>query len=210
MKRRLLLTLPALALPALAGGCSVLPSRPYLETRRYPLEPRRPASAPRQGAPRGAILLRTLRAGPGMEVRGLRRLRADGTLEVAFYDEWLAPPADLVEAALREWLIASRAFSAVAAPGSRLSTPLILEAGIITLQAEPTQARAAMTGLLLAEGVGLADPRVLAQRRMEAVVPLPAEVPPAAQAAGMQAALGQLFGEMEAWLVSSVPEMRRR
>jgi cholesterol transport system auxiliary component len=205
MKRRLLLTLPLLA-----GGCSVLPSRPYLETRRYSLEPRRPASASRAGAPRGPILVRTLRSGPGMEVRGLRRVLPDGTLDVGFYDEWLAPPADLVEAALREWLIASGAFSAVTAPGSRLSTPFILEAEIVALQAEPSQARASMTALLLGESAGLGDPRVLAQRRLEALVPLPAEATPAAQAAGMQAALGQLFTELEAWLVSSVPEIRRR
>lgn len=205
MTRRLFLTLPLLA-----AACSVLPDRPYLETRRYPLEPRRPASAPRVRAPRGAILLRTLRSGPGMEVRGLRRLRPDGTLDVAFYDEWLAPPADLVESALRQWLVASGAFSAVAAPGSRLSTPYILEAEIIALQAEPTQARAGMTALLLVESDGMADPRVLAQRRLEALVPLETEATPAAQAAGMQAALAQLFTELEAWLVSSVPENRRR
>jgi hypothetical protein len=210
MKRRLFL-----AVPLLAGGCSLLPSRPYLETRRYPLEPRRPASAPRARAPRGAILVRTLRAGPGMEVRGLRRVRPDGTLDVGFYDEWLAPPADLVESALREWLIASGAFSAVAAPGSRLSTPFILEAELVALQAEPTQARASMTALLLSSaGELLADPRVLAQRRLEAVVPLPADASsgatPAAQAAGMQAAVAQLFAELESWLVSSVPEIRRR
>ncbi len=205
MKRRLLLTLPLLA-----GGCSVLPDRPYLETRRYPLEPRRPASMRRAGAPRGAILLRTLRSGPGMEVRGLRRVNPDGTLNVGFYDEWLAPPVDLVESALREWLIASGTFTAVAAPGSRLSTPLVLEAELVSLQAEPTQARAGMTALLLAESVGIADPRVLAQRRLEAVVPLPADATPADQAAGMQAALGKLFAELESWLVSRVPEIRRR
>lgn len=205
MKRRLFL-----AMPVLAGGCSVLPSRPYLETRRYALEPRRPASAPRAGAPRGAILLRTLRSGPGMEVRGLRRVNPDGTLSVAFYDEWLAPPTDLVESALREWLIASGAFSAVAAPGSRLSTRFILEAELVALQAEPNQARASMTALLLTDGELLGDPRVLAQRRLEAVVPLPADATPAAQAAGMQAAVAQLFAELESWLVSSVPEIRRR
>lgn len=205
MNRRLLLTLPLLA-----GGCSVLPSRPYLETRRYALEPRRPADAPRRAPPRGAILLRTLRSGPGMEGRGLRRVRPDGTLDVAFYDEWLAPPVDLVESALREWLIASGAFTAVAAPGSRLSTPYILEAELVALQAEPGQARAGMTALLLAEGVGLADPRVLAQRRLEARVPLPAEATVAAQAAGMQEALGRLFVELEAWLVGSLPPGRGR
>lgn len=205
MKRRLLL-----ALPLLGAGCSVLPSRPYLETQRYPLEPRRPASARRTGTPRGAILLRTLRSGPGMEVRGLRRVNPDGTLGIGFYDEWLAPPAELVESALREWLIASGAFAAVAAPGSRLSTPFILEAELVTLQAEPTRARAGMTALLLAGAEGLNDPRVLAQRRLEATVPLRAESTPADQAAAMQAAVGQLFGELEAWVVSRIPENRRR
>jgi len=205
MKRRLLLSLPLLA-----GGCSVLPSRPYLETTLYPLEPRRPPSAPRAGTPRGALLLRTLRAGPGMEARGLRRLLPNGTLDVAFYDEWMAPPVELVESALREWLIASGAFSAVTAPGSRLPARFVLEGEVIALQAEPGQARASMSALLLTGDEGLSEPRVLAQRRLVALVPLPADATPAAQAAGMQAAVAQLFAELEAWLVSRVPEMRRR
>lgn len=205
MKRRFLLSLPLLA-----GGCSILPSRPFLETRRYALSPQRPASTARAGAPRGAILLRTLRSGPGMETRGLRRVTPEGTLDIAFYDEWLAPPADLVEAAMREWLIASGRFTAVTAPGSRLRTTQILEAELITLQAEPGQARAGMTALLLADGENLGEPRVLAQRRLEATAPLPAQATPVAQAAGMQAALAQLLAELESWLVSSVQENRRR
>jgi len=145
-----------------------------------------------------------------MEGRGLRRLLPNGTLDVAFYDEWMAPPVELVESALREWLIASGAFSAVTAPGSRLPARFVLEGEVIALQAEPGQARASMSALLLTGDEGLSEPRVLAQRRLVALVPLPADATPAAQAAGMQAAVAQLFAELEAWLVSRVPEMRRR
>ncbi len=53
MTRRLMLIAPF----ALAA-CSVLPDRPYVETRRFPLEPRRDAP-PRTGRGRRTLLVRT-------------------------------------------------------------------------------------------------------------------------------------------------------
>ncbi len=79
MNRRLALLL--LSLP----GCSVLPDRPYIEARRFPLDATRPANAPRRTGGTAALLVRDMRAGPGMDQRGLRSLRADGTLAVAPY-----------------------------------------------------------------------------------------------------------------------------
>ncbi|WP_424810546.1 ABC-type transport auxiliary lipoprotein family protein [Roseococcus sp. YIM B11640] len=198
MNRRALLIVPLLS------GCSVLPDRPYIETRRYALDPERPSSAPRAARARGVLLVRTLRAGPGMETRGLRLLRPDGTLGSTFYDEWLAPPAELAENALRQWLIASGIFTAVTAPGSRLTATVVLEAGLVTLQAEPGQARAAMSALLLGQASGIGDPRVLAQRPFEATSPLPPEASAVQQAAAMQAALGVVFTQLERWIASNV------
>jgi len=198
-----------LALAPLLAGCSVVPDRPFIATRRFPLAPTRPVGRPRAGGTRPALLMRTMRAAAGLEERGLRRVRADGTLDLAFYDEWLAPPADLAEAALREWLVASRSFAAVAAPGTRLSTPLILEPQLVVLQTEPGLARAGVGLLLLGERDGGA-PRVIGQRRMEATVPLAADADAAAQAAAMQAALGQVFAEMESWFTASIPATQRR
>ncbi len=197
------------------GGCSVLPDRPFVPTRRHALSPPRPPGMPQVRNTGQVLLLRTLRAAPGQEVRGLRRIRPDGTLDIAFYEEWLAPPAELAEAALRQWLIAGGGFSAVAAPGTRLATPLILEAELTALEALPGAgtARASVAALLLRESGGLAEARVVAQRSFTATAPLAranAEDAGLVQAAAMSEALGRAFAEMEGWIVSSVAETRRR
>jgi cholesterol transport system auxiliary component len=201
-----------LALPFALGGCSVLPDRPYVETRRHPLAPARAGGPAASGSGR-VLLLRSLRAAPGLGSRGLRRVRADSTLDIAFYDEWLAPPAELAEQALREWLIASGLFAAVAAPGTRLRTPLILEAELTALEFRLAEgeARATLAALLLREGEGLAEARVIGQRLASGHgrAPTAGEAPALAQAAAMTAALEAAFRDLEAWLVSLVPDMRR-
>ena len=213
-RRAALLGVPLLGVLAL-GGCSVLPDRPFVPTRRHALTPPRPPGMPPAPGTGQVLLLRGLRAAPGQEVRGLRRIRPDGTLDVAFYEEWLAPPAELAEAALRQWLIASGGFSAVAAPGTRLATPLILEAELTALEALPGAgtARAGLAALLLRESGPLSEAQVLTQRSFTATTPLPpstAEDAGLAQANAMTAALGNVFAEVERWLVSNVQQTRRR
>jgi len=197
MKRRL-----ALGLPLLAGGCSILPDRPFIESQRFALEPRR--AGPPGPRMRQALLLRTMRAAPGLEQRGLRRLRPDSSVEVAPYEDWLAPPADLAELALRQWLVTSGRFTAVTAPGSRLTTSLILETELLILQIEGGRARAALAALLLMQGGTLGDPRPLGQITVEAGIPLVAGANASAQAAAMQAALGRALADLESWLVSVI------
>jgi len=202
MKRRLIL-----AFPLSLAGCSVLPDRPFIESRRFVLDPRR--EGPSAERPRQAILLRSMRAAPGLEQRGLRRLRADGRLEVAPYEEWLAPPAELAEQALRQWLVASGRFSAVTAPGSRLETSLILETELLALEIGPEGARAAMAVLLLTRASGLGEPRPIGQTRLESVIAVPSSAvggdpAVAIRAVAMQAALGRVLSDLESWIVSRV------
>ncbi|MDO9709059.1 ABC-type transport auxiliary lipoprotein family protein [Paracraurococcus lichenis] len=213
MTRRALLALAA-ALPA----CSVLPERPYQEPQRFVLAPERPAM-PAPGRPavpaparRGPVLLlRTLRAAPGLEQRGLRVLGPAGVVTYEFWSEWTAPPADLAEEALRRWLVASGRFGAVTAPGSRLRSDLILEGELTRLQAEPANglARAALSALLLADGTG--ESRVLGQFLVEGTAALPGgprgdgRIVPAEAAAAMTAALGTAFGRLEGALAGSIP-----
>lgn len=197
MKRRL-----ALGLPLLAGGCSILPDRPFIESQRFGLEPRR--SGPPGARTRQALLLRTMRAAPGLEARGLRRLLPDGSVSLAPYEEWLAPPAELAELALRQWLVASGRFTAVTAPGSRLATHLILETELLILQIEPSSARAGLAALLLAQGVELGAPRPLGQTTVEARFSLEGRTSAAVQAGAMQAALGQALADLESWIVSLI------
>lgn len=164
MNRRMVLTAPLLL-----AACSVLPQHPYVERRQWPLDPRRPTVLPPR--PDGAVLLvRTLRAGPGLESRGFRRLRSDGSVRTDPYEEWLVPPAEAVETALRDWLAASGLFAAVVAPGSRLPAGLVLEASLDALVAEPGRLRIAL-GLVLLSSRERITP--LLQREVSADAPLP-------------------------------------
>jgi ABC-type uncharacterized transport system auxiliary subunit len=192
-----------LLLPLALGACgSILPDRPNVPVRRYGLAPRRPSvGSPRRGAP--VLLLRAVRAVPGLQDLGLRRARPDGSYDIAPYEEWIAPPAQLAEAALRSWLGASGLYSAVIAPGSRAEPSLVLEAQLTALEAAPPagEARAALAGVLLREE-RLAS-RVLTPFDVSATVPLAQEAEAPAQAAAMEAALGQAFGRLEAVLAGA-------
>lgn len=202
MKRRMMLALPAcLVLPA----CSVLPDRPYIETQRYPLAPRRPTGARRTG--REILLIRDMRAGPGMDMRGLRGIRADGTLTTAPYAEWAALPAEAAEAALRAWLLESGLFGAVAAPGSRLTHTLVLETELLSLEQDtPGSARASLSALLLVDST-LGNNRVLGQVVAHGAAPVNGPGS-ASAAAGMVAALGAALGELESALAGLLPLRR--
>jgi ABC-type uncharacterized transport system auxiliary subunit len=193
MTRRLLLIAP-LALAA----CSVLPDRPYVETRRFPLEPRRDAP-PRTGRGRRSLLVRTIRAGAGMETRSLRTIRPDGTESLDFYAEWAAPPAEAAEQALRRWLLESRLFSAILAPGSRLAPDFVLEGELTRLAADQGAgvARAEMTLLLVDERNGS---RLVGQMVSAGTAPLASgTAPPTPEQAaeGMVVALGNALASLE-------------
>jgi len=151
-----------LSAPLLASACSVLPDRPYQEITRYALEPRRQGEGWR-GKGRRLLLLRTMRAPPALDVRGLRSIRPDGTEEVDFYAEWIAPPAEATEQALRRWLMDARLFTAVLAPGSRANADLVLEGELTRLIANRAkgQAEAELNFVLISERE--ASPRVLGQ-----------------------------------------------
>ncbi|WP_052213933.1 ABC-type transport auxiliary lipoprotein family protein [Belnapia sp. F-4-1] len=201
--RRTVLLLPLLA------GCSVLPNRPYQETQRFSLSPERPARAtPPRNAP--VLLVRSLRAAPGLEGRGLRSLTADGQVATAYWQEWVAPPADAAEEALRRWLLASGRFAAVTQPGSRLRASLVLEGELIRLQAEPAAGRAvaALSILLLAEPPsGPGEARILAQFTAGGSASLPPGLDPRAPgpeaAAALSAALGEALARVEEGLAAA-------
>lgn len=176
-RRRRLVAAALLAALAAGGGtgCSVLPNRPYIETRRFPLVPRRPAGGARRGsAGRKVLLVRLMRAAPGLDQRGLRIRRADGSESLDFYNEWIAPPAELVEEALRRWLTDSGLFSAVTTPGSRAGADLVLEMELTALRADLARgtAVAELSGVLLSGGGGPQGGRVLAQLTPRGEVPL--------------------------------------
>ncbi|TPG46916.1 hypothetical protein EAH89_24235 [Roseomonas nepalensis] len=200
MRRRGLLAVPGMALLGL-GGCSVI-SPAYVEPRRYLLAPVRPAGVARRRGTK-TILMRLTRAAPGLDGRGLRSIRADGTEAVEYYAEWTAPPAEAAEAALRRWLVDAGAFAAVLAPGTRGNADLVMESELLALHVDLGRgvAVAAMSAVLMRETSQFGT-RVVAQFSVQGTAPVPPDRPlgPDAQAAGMVAALGVALGRLEAEL----------
>ncbi len=211
LARRQALLLPMLAL----AGCSVLPNRPYQEVRRFTLSPQRPQAEPPPA--RGPVLLlRSLRAAPGLDARGLRSVSPDGQVSTSYWSEWTAAPPELVEEAMRRWLAASGIFSAVTAPGSRLTPDLVLEGELVRLQVEPAAGRAsaALSVLLLPQSQGTGEARILGQFMPEGTAPLPGgprprgELPPAEAAAAMTDALAAALAALERDLRAAVRTRR--
>jgi ABC-type uncharacterized transport system auxiliary subunit len=198
MSRRLLL-----AAPLLLGACSILPDRPNVPVRRYALNPRRPVT---QDAPRGApvLLQRRMRAVPGLQDLGLRRALPDGAYEFLPYEEWIAPPADLADAALRAWLQASGRFAAVVQAGTRADAALVLESQLTVLEVvppagnRPAEARAAIAAVLMREE--RLSSRIIGTMEAAGTAPLPANAAAPQQARAMEAALAAAFADLEARL----------
>jgi cholesterol transport system auxiliary component len=190
MRRRVLLPV----LLALAG-CG-LSERPYAERRQWPLAVPRPVVLPPRRGGR-VLLVRSVRAGPGLEARGLQSVAPDGSIRTAFYEEWAVPPADAAEAALRSWLASCGRFAAVVGPGSRVAPGLVLEGELDALWTEAGQARAALSVVAFTERDGTEQVRL--QRSFSADVKLARTGAPA-QAEGMRAALAVVFGQVEAAL----------
>ena len=195
-----------MAVPGALGACSILPARPYLEKRAWPLEVRRPTSLPSR--PGGKVLLvRTLRVAPGLEARGLQILQRDESIRTDFYEEWSVPPADAVEDVLRRWLAASGLFAAVLAPGSRARADWALEGELLTLLALPQQAVSRVgLGLVLLDLQPTAA-RVLLQTDQTAEAPLASAAPPDVASSG-RAAVARLMQGTEARLATTIDRPR--
>jgi len=181
-----------LAAPLVLAGCSL--ERPYAERRQWPLMARRArVDRARAGAP--VLLVRGLRAGPGLEVRGLQSLQADGSIRTEFYEEWAAPPAQAVEEAVRGWMADSGLFSAVIASGSRVEAEQVLEGELTGLWTIPAtrQAHVALGITVLVQNP--AAVRVRLQRRFTAEAPMAgtsAREAVEAQSAALAAVLAQV------------------
>ncbi|MDP3418858.1 hypothetical protein [Falsiroseomonas sp.] len=197
MNRRALIA----TLPLLAAGCTIFPDRPNVPVRRYPLSPVRSAG---QGARPGApvLLVRRVRSVPGLQDLGLRRVRPDGSYEILVYEEWIAPPADLADAALRAWLQSSGLFSAVVPQGSRADADLVLELQLTALEVLPSfgRARAGLSGVLLREE-RLAS-RVVDTLAVTGEAPLAPDAEAPAMALAMAQALAVAIASLETRLAS--------
>jgi cholesterol transport system auxiliary component len=189
MKRRIVLAAPVL----LAGCASLLPAQKYIPRVNWPLDPAPPDNvAANEGGK--VLLLRDLDAGPGMSDQGIQTLETDGSLDKSYYNLWAVAPADAVTEALGAWLTASGAFSAVVAPGSRLTADLIVEGAVTELLSDlsANQARAVMTLVVIQNVNG--NTRPLAQQRITGVAPL-SGTGAAAQVSAQSAALANALAQ---------------
>jgi ABC-type uncharacterized transport system auxiliary subunit len=186
MKRRWLVTCGV----SLAG-CSLLPQAPYVQQRSWPLDVDRPSVAPRKLHGR-VLLVRSVRAAPGLQDRGLQWLQPDGSVHVDYYEQWAVPPAQAVENDLRQWLNDAGLFAAVVAPGSRLNADYVLEAQLETFIADPNAGlvHVALALVLLDQRQG--STKVLLQRTETANIRLSASDPPAI-ADAMRAAIAEVL-----------------
>ena len=197
MKRRLLLH-GVLAL----GGCSVLPSVPNVQQRDWPLDVRRPSALPPR--PRGrTLMVRTIRAGSGLDVRGLQWLQSDGSVHVDFYEQWAVPPAQAVEDDLRRWLADAGLFSGVVAQGSRLNPDFILEGELNSFMADLNTGTARVALALVLMDQRPNPIKVLLQKTERAETKLDGSDPPAI-AAAMKAALSEVLRLSEADVAQAV------
>ena len=199
MRRRWLLA----CIAATLGGCSLLPETPYVQRRSWPLDIHRPSAAPPNR--RGRVLLvRSVRAGPGLEARGLQWLQPDGSVHVDFYEEWAVPPAQAVEDDLRQWLADSGLFSAVVSPGSELNADYVVEGSLNTFVADIRSgvARVAFAVVLLDQRRGSAS-KVLLQRTETAEERLANNEPPAI-AAALKAALAEMLRRTETDIAAAI------
>ncbi|MEJ0047417.1 MAG: ABC-type transport auxiliary lipoprotein family protein [Rhodospirillales bacterium] len=178
------------------AGCSVLPERPYQERREWPLEVRRPTTAI-AGPNAPVLLLRAVRAGPGLDTRGLRTRQPTGAERIDNWEEWAVPPPQGVEDCLRQWLAACGLFRAVVMPGSQVTTDLVLESELVAFVGDQPAgvARAGLSIVLLrATGNGRYAP--LLQRTLTGEARLTGTDGPAL-AASLQAALATLLAATE-------------
>ena len=184
------------------AGCSLFQTQPYLEKRDWPLMVRRPTTLlPRPREP--VLLVRTVRAAPNLEARGLQWLQKDGSVHVDFYEQWAVQPAAAVDDDLRQWLAASGRYSAVLATGSRMSADLVLEGELNALVVDPAAgtARVALSLVLLDQRSGVA--KVKLQRTVTAQAQLAGPgVPDMVDA--MRAALEDALRQTEA-VLADVP-----
>jgi ABC-type uncharacterized transport system auxiliary subunit len=187
---------------AAVGGCSVLPETPYVQRRDWPLDVRRPTTmaAPKQ---RRVLLVRAVRAGPGLGARGLRWLLPDGSVHVDFYEQWSVPPAEAVEDDTRRWLADAGLFSAVVATGSRLTADYVLEGELLTFITDRNAGVARVALALVLIDQRPSPIKVLLQKTETADVKLASSDPPA-MAGAMRAAIAEVLGRSEANIAAAI------
>lgn len=197
IRRLLIATFAALALASCAIG------KPIPQAITYGIEPPPPALDLARSA--GTLRMGKVRVAPAFAGKPLV-LRVDEVrYETDFYNAFLAEPADLVGAAMADWLDRSGPFRTVTQPGTRTPADYALEATVTELYGDfrpgltPTAVMTVQFTLVDLRGVTL---RVALERTIGRRIPLP-EATPEALARGYGIALGKILDALAPELVGA-------
>lgn len=167
VRRRSIVTLPALALgPLLAGGCSVLPQAGteapptlhLLDARPEPVAgPRRPL----------VLAVGTPRAAPGYDSAAMVYLRRPQVLEHFATHRWVDAPARLLQPLLVRALDEAGAFRAVVPAGFGAQAELRLDAELVQLRQNFLVSPSRIELALRVQLMDASGRRVLAARLIE-------------------------------------------
>jgi len=122
-------------LALLAAGCTVAPEKDYPVKRQYVLRAERDGQ-PSADSAAPTLRVRLFRASSPFSGTQLVYRRDDVTFDTDFYNEFLAPPASMITAQVRQWLGAGNVFAGVVDVGSLASAKYLLEGNIIVLHGD--------------------------------------------------------------------------
>ena len=189
-RRLIIAASAALALAACAIG------KPIPQATTFGIEPPPPTRDLARRA--GTLRMGKVRVAPAFAGKPLV-LRVDEVrYDTDFYNAFLAEPADLLGAAMADWLDRSGPFRTVTQPGTKTPADYALEATVTELYGDfrpglaPTAVMTMQFTLVDLRGVTL---RVALERTIGRRIPL-LEATPEALARGYGVALGQILGEL--------------
>lgn len=198
MKRRSILSLPAVALaPMLAGGCSVLPLAAVEEAPTLHVLDARPTLS--AGTRRELVLaVSAPRAAPGYDTPAMVYVQRPHALEHFATHRWADTPARLLQPLLVRTLDDAGIFRAVIATGSGVQADLRLDTEIVQLRqnflVRPSRAELSLRVVL----VETTSRRVLAARNIEIRHASLTDDAPGGVAA-CNAAVGLALSQLVAW-----------
>ena len=191
--RRLLPLTMILAAGLVSFGCGSF-SKPDLEKNRFALEVRRPRRVPARGERR--LLVPAFHVDAAFAGRGFVYRSAPGEYRTDFYNEFFAPPGDMIAALTRRWLAGSGLFASVSAGGSRESVTEILEADVTALYGDYTETRGQAVFEIRVTRLGGEGMQLLGQKEYAFEEPLEDDEP-STLAAGWSACLGRFLAALE-------------
>jgi cholesterol transport system auxiliary component len=178
--------------PVWIGGCVVLCllcisclnlklKQPYPKKRHFILDVQRQGPV-RQATRWPSLRLRGMNTAPFFEGPGFIYRTGLGEYESDFYNQFFAPPDQMITEESRDWLASSGLFDMVVAGQSHVQASYVLEVGIVALHGDFAQAQAPKAVLALEftlsdDATGI--PKILSHQEFREEVAIPNRSPEA-------------------------------